>query len=87
MRGPASLWTFNTIPRPGEFGNETWESDSWSTNGNTGVWTQISIDEDANLVYLPIETPSSDFYGGHRPGNKLLAESLVAVDLRTGHRE
>jgi quinoprotein glucose dehydrogenase len=81
------LWTFNTIPRPGEFGSETWENDSWSTNGNTGVWTQISIDEDANLVYLPIETPSSDFYGGHRPGNNLFAESLVAVDLRTGQRK
>jgi len=81
------LWTFNTIPRPGEFGNETWENDSWSTNGNTGVWTQISIDEDANLAYLPVETPSSDFYGGHRPGNNLFAESLVAVDLRTGQRK
>ena len=52
------LWTFNTIPRPGEFGNETWENDSWATNGNTGVWTQISIDEEANLAYLPVETPS-----------------------------
>ena len=81
------LWTFNTIPRPGEFGNETWENDSWSVNGNTGVWTQISIDEDLGMVYLPIETPSSDFYGGHRPGNNLFAESLVAVDLRTGQRK
>jgi glucose dehydrogenase len=81
------LWTFNTIPRPGEFGNDTWENDSWSTNGNTGVWTQISIDEDANLAYLPVETPSSDFYGGHRPGNNLFAESLVAVDLRSGQRK
>ncbi|MEQ1729584.1 MAG: PQQ-binding-like beta-propeller repeat protein [Vicinamibacterales bacterium] len=81
------LWTFNTIPRPGEFGNETWENDSWSVNGNTGVWTQISIDEDLGLVYLPVETPSSDFYGGHRPGDNLFAESLVAVDLRTGQRK
>jgi quinoprotein glucose dehydrogenase len=81
------LWTFNTIPRPGEFGNETWENDSWSVNGNTGVWTQISIDEDLGLVYLPVETPSSDFYGGHRPGNNLFAEALVAVDLRTGVRK
>ena len=81
------LWTFNTIPRPGEFGNETWENDSWSVNGNTGVWTQISIDEDLGLAYLPVETPSSDFYGGHRPGNNLFAESLVAVDLKTGQRK
>ena len=81
------LWQFNTIPRPGEFGNETWEENSWSYNGNVGVWTQITADEDAGLVYLPVETPTSDFYGGHRPGNNLFAESLVAVDLRTGVRK
>jgi quinoprotein glucose dehydrogenase len=81
------LWTFNTIPRPGEFGNDTWENDSWSVNGNTGVWTQITADEELGLVYLPVETPTSDFYGGHRPGNNLFAESLVAVDLRTGQRK
>ena len=81
------LWTFNTIPRPGEFGNETWENGSWATNGNTGVWTQMTVDEDLNLVYLPVETPTSDFYGGHRPGNNLFAESLVAVDLKTGKRK
>jgi len=81
------LWTYNTIPRPGEFGNDTWEKESWAINGNTGVWTQISVDEDAGLVYLPIETPSSDYYGGHRPGNNLFAESLVCVDLKTGQRK
>jgi len=81
------LWTFHTIPRPGEFGNDTWEQESWATNGNAGVWTQISVDEDLGLVYLPIETPTSDFYGGHRPGNNLFAESLVCVDLRTGQRK
>ena len=81
------LWTFNTIPRPGEFGNDTWENDSWSVNGNTGVWTQITADEELGLVYLPVETPTSDFYGGHRPGNNLFAETLVAVDLRTGQRK
>jgi len=81
------LWTFHTIPRPGEFGNDTWEQESWATNGNAGVWTQISIDEDLGLVYLPIETPTSDFYGGHRPGNNLYGESLVCVDLKTGQRK
>ena len=81
------LWTFNTIPKPGEFGNETWESGSWATNGNTGVWTQMTVDEDLGLVYLPVETPTSDFYGGHRPGNNLFAESLVCVDLKTGKRK
>jgi quinoprotein glucose dehydrogenase len=81
------LWTFNTIPRPGEFGNDTWEKESWAVNGNVGVWTQITADEELGLVYLPIETPSSDFYGGHRPGNNLFAESLVCVDLKTGQRK
>ncbi len=81
------LWTFNTIPRPGEFGNETWENDSWATNGNTGVWTQMTVDEDLGLVYLPVESPTSDFYGGERPGNNLFGESLVCVDLKTGKRK
>jgi quinoprotein glucose dehydrogenase len=81
------IWQFNTIPRPGEFGNDSWEENSWAYNGNVGVWTQITADEDAGLVYLPVETPTSDFYGGHRPGNNLFAESLVAVDLRTGVRK
>jgi quinoprotein glucose dehydrogenase len=78
------LWTFNTIPRPGEFGNETWENDSWAINGNVGVWTQFTVDEELGLVYLPVETPTSDYYGGHRPGDNLFAESLVCVDLKTG---
>ena len=81
------LWTFNTIPRPGEFGNETWENESWAENGNVGVWTQITVDEELGLVYLPVETPTSDFYGGHRPGNNLFAESIVCVDLKTGQRK
>jgi quinoprotein glucose dehydrogenase len=81
------LWTFNTIPKPGEFGNDTWENESWAINGNTGVWNQIAIDDDLGLAYLPVETPTSDFYGGHRPGNNLFAESLVCVDLKTGKRK
>jgi quinoprotein glucose dehydrogenase len=81
------LWTFNTIPRPGEFGNDTWENESWSTNGNTGVWTQITVDEELGLVYLPVEDPTSDQYGGHRPGNNLFGDTLVCVDLKTGQRK
>jgi glucose dehydrogenase len=81
------LWTFNTIPRPGEFGNDTWENGSWATNGNTGVWTQMTVDEDLGLVYLPVEDPTSDYYGGHRPGNNLFGDSLVCVDLKTGQRK
>ena len=87
VRSGKRLWNFNTIPRPGEFGNETWEQDSWANNGNVGVWNQMAIDEELGLVYLPVETPSSDFYGGHRHGNNLFAESLVAVDLKTGKRK
>jgi quinoprotein glucose dehydrogenase len=86
VRTGRRLWTFNTIPRPGEFGNETWENESWADNGNVGVWNQMAIDEELGLVYLPVETPSADFYGGHRPGNNLFAESLVAIDLKTGKR-
>ena len=86
VRTGKRLWTFNTIPRPGEFGNETWENESWAHNGNVGVWNQMAVDEELGLVYLPVETPSSDFYGGHRPGNNLFAESLVAVELKTGKR-
>src|SRR6058998_3947500 len=81
------LWTFNTIPRPGEFGNDTWEKESWAVNGNVGVWNQITVDEEAGLVYLPVEDPTSDLYGGHRPGNNLFGDSLVCVDLKTGQRK
>ena len=87
VRTGKKLWQFNTIPRPGEFGNDTWERESWATNGNTGVWTQIAVDEQLGLVYLPVETPSSDYYGGQRPGNNLFSETLVCVDLKTGQRK
>jgi quinoprotein glucose dehydrogenase len=87
VRSGKMLWAFNTIPRPGEFGNDTWLNNSWATNGNTGVWTQITVDEELGLVYLPVESPTSDFYGGSRPGNNLYGESLVCVDLKTGQRK
>ena len=61
VRSGKMLWAFNTIPKPGEFGNDTWQNNSWATNGNTGVWTQISVDEELGLVYLPVESPTSDF--------------------------
>src|SRR3954469_21957682 len=87
VRSGKLLWTSNTIPRPGEFGNDTWEKESWATNGNTGVWSQITVDEELGLVYLPVEDPTSDLYGGHRPGNDLFGDSLVCVDLKTGQRK
>ena len=87
VRSGKLLWTFNTIPRPGEFGNDTWEKESWAINGNTGVWSQITVDEELGLVYLPVEDPTSDLYGGHRPGNNLFGDSIVCVDLKTGQRK
>ena len=86
VRTGKRLWIFHTIPSPGEFGNDTWEKDSWTYTGNTGVWAQISVDEELGIVYLPVESATGDYYGGHRPGNNLFAESLVAVDLNTGKR-
>ena len=81
------LWIFHTIPKPGEYGIETWLNDSWSYTGNAGVWGQISVDEDLGLAYLPVELPTGDYFGGHRPGAGLFGESVVAVDLQTGQRK
>ncbi len=81
------LWIFHTIPKAGEYGYNTWENDSADYTGNTGVWAQISVDEELGLVYLPVELPTGDYYGGHRPGNGLFGESIVAVDLKTGQRK
>ena len=87
VRTGKRLWIFRTIPRPGEFGNETWLNDSWAYTGNTGSWAQISIDEELGLAYLPIEMPTHDYFGGERPGANLFSESIVAVDLPTGQRK
>src|SRR5689334_13601553 len=87
VRTGKRLWIFHTIPMKGEFGYDTWEKGSAEYTGNTGVWTQISVDEQLGLVYLPVESPTSDYYGGHRPGNNLYGESLVCVDLKTGQRK
>jgi len=87
VRTGKRLWLFRTIPQLGEFGNDTWEKDSWRYTGNTGVWAQISVDEELGLAYLPVELPTHDYYGGERPGNTLFGESLVAVDLQTGQRK
>jgi quinoprotein glucose dehydrogenase len=86
VRTGKRLWIFHTIPLPNEYGNDTWQKESWAYTGNTGVWGQISVDEDLGLVYLPVELPTGDYFGGDRPGNGLFGESLVAVDLQTGKR-
>ena len=79
-------WIFHTIPLSGEFGRDTWLNDSTVYTGNTGVWTHVTVDAELGIVYLPIEIPTGDYYGGHRPGDNLFGESLVAVDLETGER-
>ena len=84
VRTGKRLWTFHTIPKKGEPGYDTWLDGSAEVAGNTGMWTQLTVDEELGIVYLPIESPTGDYYGGHRPGNNLYGESLVAVDLRTG---
>ena len=81
------LWIFHTIPKPGEFGHNTWEKDSAESTGNTGVWGQMAVDEQLGLLYMPVELPTGDWYGGHRPGDGLFGESIVAVDLKTGKRK
>jgi quinoprotein glucose dehydrogenase len=81
------LWIFNTIPRRGDFGYDTWLDGSAERNGNTGVWSQMSADPELGLVYLPVEIPTGDYFGGNRPGNTLFADSLVAVDVKTGRRK
>jgi quinoprotein glucose dehydrogenase len=80
------LWIFHTIPQAGEFGDETWENDSLAYSGNTGVWAPFSVDEELDMVYLPVELSTGDYYGGHRPGDNLFTETLLAVNLHTGKR-
>jgi len=80
-------WSFHTIPQPGEVGNETWGSDSWSFTGHTNAWPPMTLDAARGLLYVPLGTPSNDFYGGRRPGANLFAESLVCLDANTGARK
>jgi quinoprotein glucose dehydrogenase len=86
VRTGKQKWIFHSIPQEGEFGNETWENDSWKYSGNTNVWTLMTCDEELGYVYLPFGTPTSDYYGGHRHGDNLFAESLVCLNAETGER-
>jgi len=81
------LWTFHTVPRAGEFGIDTWGDDTWQSNGNTNVWAPMSADETLGMVYLPVSCPTNNYYGGRRPGDNLFANSIVALDCRTGVRQ
>jgi len=87
VRTGKRLWIFHTIPQSNEFGYDTWKKDSASYTGNTGVWGQISVDEQLGMAFIPVELPTGDYYGGHRPGNGLFGETVLAVDLKTGERK
>ena len=87
VRTGKRLWVFHTIPLRGEYGHDTWLDESAAASGNVGVWAQMSADEELGLVYLPVELPTGDYFGGHRPGNTLFSESLVALDIKTGKRK
>ncbi|GAC1515718.1 MAG: glucose/quinate/shikimate family membrane-bound PQQ-dependent dehydrogenase [Gemmatimonadaceae bacterium] len=80
------VWSFHTIPDSGEYGWTTWEGGSWKYMGHTNVWAPMSLDEKRGLLFLPVSTPSNDWYGGDRKGDNLFAESIVALDARTGRR-
>lgn len=80
------VWRFRTVPAPGEFGHDTWGGDSWRVTGHTNVWAPFTVDSARGLVYLPVGTPSNDWYGGTRPGANLFGESIVCLDARTGRR-
>ena len=86
VRTGEELWEFHTIPQPGEFGNDTWEDGSWRDTGATNAWGSLSADSELGYVYIPTSTPTNDWYGGHRPGDNLFAESIVCLDAETGER-
>ena len=94
VRTGKRVWVFHTIPMKGEFGYDTWDPDANAYTGNAGVWAQMSADEELGIVYMPVELPTADYYGGHRGGAKkgspdtsLFSESLLAVDIKTGQRK
>ena len=86
VRTGERLWIFHVVPQGDDFGVDTWQNESWRYTGHSGVWTQLTVDEDLGYLYLPTEIATNDWYGGHRPGDNLFAESIVCLDIRTGER-
>ena len=80
------LWKFHVIPRPGEFGHDTWSNDAWKTTGDVSSWAPMSADPERGIVYIPTNPPTIDFYGGFRPGNNLFGTSIIALNVQTGER-
>ena len=79
-------WTFHTIPHPGEFGYDTWPKDAYKYVGGVNVWSEMSVDQNRGIVFLPLGSPTYDYYGADRLGSNLFGNSLVALDARTGKR-
>mgnify|MGYP006272790823 CR=1 FL=1 len=86
VRSGTLRWVFHSLPHEGEPGAETWPKDAWKTHGGVHNWSELTIDEARGIAYVPFGTGRFDFYGGDRPGNNLFANSLVALDARTGRR-
>jgi membrane-bound PQQ-dependent dehydrogenase (glucose/quinate/shikimate family) len=84
VRTGKPVWTFHTVPRPGEPGNETWEGDSWKDRMGANVWSTMSVDAERGLVFLPVASPAYDFYGADRKGKNLYGNCVVALDAATG---
>ena len=80
------LWRFNTIPKPGEFGTDTWQNDSAGIHGGANVWSTITADEQRGLLFLPVSTAGPDFIGIDRPDANLFVDSIVALKAATGER-
>jgi len=80
------LWTFHVVPQPGEFGNESWGNGSWKIAGDLGAWNPMTADEELGYVYVPLTSPTAAWYGGWRPGDNLFANSIVALEVKTGKR-
>ncbi len=81
------VWTFHTVPRPGEFGNDTWPPDGWKNRSGTNAWGFLTIDVERGILYVPLGSPTSDFYGADRHGDNLYGNALVALDAETGKRK
>jgi quinoprotein glucose dehydrogenase len=86
VRTGRKVWTFHTVPRPGEFGYDTWPKDAWKTVGGANNWGEQSIDEKRGIVFVPTASPKYNFYGGLRKGDNLFGDCLLALDARTGKR-
>ena len=86
MKTGKFMWKFHVIPRPGEFGHETWENDAWKWTGDISSWAPMSADPARGLVYVPTNGPTMDYFGGFRPGDNLFSTSIIALDVKTGKR-